>query len=158
MPQLKPKAGLDWKPSTHPSNPYNFPEDMVHAGKLPPRVIDTHVLFFGYEGEDPHVSLQQWYPSPFKDDSHEYITTEHYMMYQKAILMGDEEIAAKILAAPHPSEAKALGRQVKNFDGQKWNAHCDQIVEMANYLKFSQHSDLREVLMSTGDKELVEAR
>jgi len=163
MPQLTPKAGTDWIPASHPSNPYNFPRDMMHAGKLPPLVTDNHVFFFGYEGEDhgdPHVCLQQWYPSPFKSegaDAQEFLTTEHYMMYQKALLMGDDEIAAKILAAPHPSEAKALGRQVKNFDHKKRDANCDGIVEMANYLKFSQHPDLRELLLSTGDKELIEA-
>ena len=38
------------------------------------------------------------------------------MMYHKALLMDDDEIAIKILEAPHPSKAKAPGRQVKGFD------------------------------------------
>jgi predicted NAD-dependent protein-ADP-ribosyltransferase YbiA (DUF1768 family) len=33
-------------------------------------------------------------------------TTEHYMMYHKAVLMGDKEIASQILSEPHPSAAK----------------------------------------------------
>lgn len=153
-----PKAGVDWKSSLHPSNPYNFPPDLLEASKIPPVVTDTHVLFFGYEGDDPHVCFQQWYPSPFKADDAEFVTTEHYMMYHKSMLMGDKETAEKILAAPHPSEAKLLGRQVKNFDQDIWNAHADQIVEMGNYLKFTQHQDLKEVLMKTGEKEIVETR
>jgi ribA/ribD-fused uncharacterized protein len=79
-------------------------------------------------------------------------------MYHKALVMGDLETAGKILAAPHPSEAKALGRQVRNFDNAKWNANADRIVEEGNWLKFSQNEDLKEILLGTGDKELVEAR
>jgi ribA/ribD-fused uncharacterized protein len=50
-----------------------------------------------------------------------------------------------------------LGREVKNFNIEVWKKHADQVVEDANYLKFSQNEDLREVLLSTGDKILVEA-
>ena len=157
------KPGTDWIPSLHPSNPYNFPPEMIHAGRLPPKHTDTHIFFFGYEKDghdDPTVGLQQWYPSPFKSDKDgiEFITTEHYMMYHKALVMGDIETAGKILATPHPSEAKALGRQVKNFDRQKWGENADRIVEEGNWMKFTQHEDLKEVLLGTGDKVLVEAR
>ena len=80
------------------------------------------------------------------------------MMYHKALVMGDREIADKILAAPHPSEAKALGRQVRNFDRVKWDAQADRVVEEGNWLKFTQNEELKKVLLGTGDKELVEAR
>lgn len=33
-------------------------------------------------------------------------TTEHYMMWRKAVLMGDQEVAEKILGERHPSAAK----------------------------------------------------
>jgi ribA/ribD-fused uncharacterized protein len=161
---MPPKPGADWIPSLHPSNPYNIPPDMIHAGRLPPKHTPTHILFFGYEKDghdDPTVGLQQWYPSPFKseqDGGLEFTTTEHYMMYHKALVMSDAETATKILAAPHPSEAKALGRQVRNFDGEKWGANADRVVEEGNWLKFSQHEDLKAVLLGTGDKVLVEAR
>ena len=72
--------------------------------------------------------------------------------------MGDEYTAAKILAAKHPSEAKRLGRQVKNFDQKKWNANADRIVEEANWEKFSQLEELKQVLLGTGEREIVEAR
>lgn len=157
------QPGADWIPSLHPSNPYNFPPEMIQASRFPPKHTDTHIFFFGYENDnhdDPHVGFQQWYPSPFKSekDGVEFITAEHYMMYHKALAMGDQEIAGNILAAPHPSEAKALGRQVRNFDKGKWNANADRIVEEGNWLKFSQNEDLKEILLGTGDKELVEAR
>lgn len=154
-------------PSIHPSNPYNFPEGLWYAGKLPPKVTDKYVFFFGYEGEDPHVCLQQWFPSPFKapkaqsgqgNEEVMFPTTEHYMMYQKAVLMGDTEVADRILSETHPSAAKRLGREVKNFDAELWKRHADRVVEDANYYKFSQNEDMKEVLLTTGGRILVEAR
>ena len=70
--------------------------------------------------------------------------------------MGDDGVAEKILATKGPAEAKALGREVKNFDQQVWDANCDGVVERANLLKFSQNQRLKEVLLGTGDKEIVE--
>ena len=57
------------------------------------------------------------------------------MMYFKALLMGDDEVAEKILATKGPGEAKALGREVKNFDQPLWDENCDGVVERANLLK-----------------------
>lgn len=45
------------------------------------------------------------------------------MMAAKARLCGDAETAGKILAAPHPGAAKALSRQVRGFDEQRWEQH-----------------------------------
>lgn len=109
MPPVQPRgpAHDGHLPSHHPSNPYKFPPGLAHAGRLPAKVTDKYVFFFGYEGEQPEVCLQQWFPVPMKDDKGQiFPTTEHYMMYHKAVLMGDDEIAKQILAEPHPSAAK----------------------------------------------------
>ena len=146
-------------------NKPNIPPELEHAQNLPPLVTDKYVFFFGYEGHQPEVCLQQWYPSPFHDPDSlneatgkplEFHTSEQYMMYFKALLMGDDEVAEKILATKGPGEAKALGREVKNFDQQLWDANCDGVVERANLLKFSQNQRLKDVLLGTGDRELVE--
>lgn len=80
-------------------------------------------------------------------------------MYHKALLMSDSAIAAQILAPhnAHPSRAKALGRQVRNFDVGVWQQHADRVVTEANYYKFSQDGELRAVLLGTGERVLVEA-
>jgi ribA/ribD-fused uncharacterized protein len=78
------------------------------------------------------------------------------MMYFKALLMGDDEVAKKILATPGPGESKALGRQVETFDQEVWDANCDGVVERANLLKFSQDERLKGILLGTGNREIVE--
>jgi len=86
-----------------------------------------------------------------------YPTAEHYMMYHKALLFNDGDVAAQILAATTPDEVKALGRQVKDFDEEIWEENRYRIVKEGNILKFTQHSDLREKLIATKGKMLAEA-
>ena len=78
-------------------------------------------------------------------------------MYHKALLFNDSGVATQILAATTPIEVKALGRQVKNFDEKTWKENRYRIVKEGNILKFTQHSDLREKLLATKGKMLVEA-
>jgi ribA/ribD-fused uncharacterized protein len=75
----------------------------------------------------------------------------------QARLCGDAETAGKILAAPHPGAAKALGRQVRGFDEQRWAEHRFDVVVAGNMAKFGQHHQLREFLIGTGSRVLVEA-
>ena len=146
-------------------NKPQLPPELLHAQKQPPLVTERYVFFFGYEGKKPEVCFQQWYPSPFQDPDSEdektgkplsFHTSEQYIMYWKALLMGDDTTAEKILASKTPGEAKTLGREVSDFDQEVWDANCDGVVERANLLKFSQDERLRGILVATGDKEIVE--
>lgn len=122
----------------------------------------TYLPFYGHKPEpDGSVGagcLSQWWPeSPFTDGGNTFATAEHYMMWRKATMFGDHGTAEKILAAPTPKEAKALGRQASGFDQTAWEASRYDIVVAAGRLKFGQHDDLRAFLLSTGDQILVEA-
>lgn len=114
------------------------------------KITDKYVFFW-------NGIYSQWYPSNFEVDGYKYNTAEKYMMHQKALFFGDEEIAQKIMLADRPDEQKALGRQVKSFDFDRWSKACLIIVYKGNYAKFTQNEDLKKQLLETGDKILVEA-
>jgi ribA/ribD-fused uncharacterized protein len=101
--------------------------------------------------------LSQWWPVTFTVDSVSYPSAEHWMMAGKARLFGDEEGLAAVLRAASPGAAKAAGRKVCGFDEERWSAARYDIVVAGNLAKFGQHPDLREFLLSTGEKVLVEA-
>jgi ribA/ribD-fused uncharacterized protein len=127
---------------------------------------DGGPVFFWMPHEHPYGFLSQWYPAPFTAPSlspsapaTSFLTTEQYMMYRKAMLFCDTETAEKIMTAMTPAEHKALGRQVKNFDKEKWVGNRDIIVEEGNWNKFKNAKEgprLRELLLETGERELVE--
>jgi len=107
-------------------------------------------LFWGGE-------CSQWYPSKFEIDGTTYNCAEQWMMEQKALFFGDEEMAKKIMSTEKPNEQKAFGRKVKNFDANKWMEVCYDIVVRGNIAKFGQNPKLLKFLLDTGDIEIVEA-
>lgn len=78
------------------------------------------------------------------------------MMYGKAILFGDDKMAANILNAPTARKAKELGRKVRNFNEKLWGERSISIVADGCNLKFSQCEEARNVLMATLNKILCE--
>ena len=81
---------------------------------------------------------------------------EQYMMFQKASLFKDDRIKHKIIQEHNPKNIKKLGREVKNFNKETWNRYKEFIVYQGNLLKFSSNEDLKEKLLSTGNKVLIE--
>jgi ribA/ribD-fused uncharacterized protein len=120
-----------------------------------------YLFFWGHQPtKDGSVSaacFSQWWKADFEVDGNIFRTAEHWMMFQKAILFDDPVIAEEILTVRSPMEAKKLGRKVKNFDPQKWNEHKFEIVVKGNLQKFKQHAELKEYLIKTGKRTIVEA-
>src|SRR5262245_21122781 len=120
-----------------------------------------YLFFYGHKplpNEEIGVScFSQWWPAPFSYGEVSYPTAEHFMMAEKARLFGDEDVRAQILKAASPKVAKQLGRQVKNFKEEVWQASRFQFVVEGNYAKFNQNCELGRFLLGTGAKVLVEA-
>jgi ribA/ribD-fused uncharacterized protein len=128
----------------------------VHAGA---RIKYLH--FWGHrprpDGQVAASCLSQWWPSPFTVDGAEYATAEHWMMASKARLFGDTEAERKALDAPNPALAKKAGRLVRGFDEAIWERERFRIVVEGSVHKFAADGELRDFLLGTGDRVLVEA-
>ncbi|MDP9791934.1 ribA/ribD-fused uncharacterized protein [Catenuloplanes nepalensis] len=117
-----------------------------------------YVFFWGHQPRrDGAECLSQWAPSPFTVGDHRFATAEHFMMWRKAMLFGDEQTAARVLNAGHPKQAKDLGRQVRGFVEQTWLDARYGIVVDGNVAKFEQNTAMGEYLTGTKDRVLVEA-
>ncbi|MEV6243855.1 NADAR family protein [Lentzea sp. NPDC051838] len=119
------------------------------------------LFFWGHRPErDGSIGkgcLSQWWPCTFDVDGVSFASAEHYMMWRKALLFDDTAVAAEVLAARTPAEAKALGRKVSGFSESAWVAARMEIVVAANLAKFGQDPALRSYLLGTGTRVLVEA-
>jgi ribA/ribD-fused uncharacterized protein len=101
--------------------------------------------------------FSQWYRCRFEDGGHTFGCAEQFMMHGKAVLFGDAEMAAEILAADHPRQHKALGRKVRGFDEHIWRKQREAIVMAGSRAKFTQNEELRALLVATAGTTLVEA-
>lgn len=99
----------------------------------------------------------QWSKSPFEIDGIPYNCGEQFMMAEKARVFNDPSNEAQILVTTNPGTQKALGRAVVGFDADLWNSICRGIVFRGNLARFEQNETLRDHLLATGNRTLVEA-
>lgn len=112
---------------------------------------DNKYIFF-YGGV-----FSQWYSCKFTVDGITYNCAEQFMMASKAKTFGDKYNYNRILSSYNPKVQKRAGRAVRNYDEKIWDKCRYDIVVQGNMAKFSQNDTLRQILLNTGDKILVEA-
>lgn len=108
--------------------------------------------------------FSNWYPAIFhmdtgnaQYDAVRFSSSEQAMMFFKAHAFDDVESAAAILATQSPREQKAIGRAVKNFDSKIWDSVCIDVVTRILVCKFRASPYLKDVLLNTKNKHIVEA-
>lgn len=80
-------------------------------------------------------------------------STEHYYQYTKVTNPTTKE---KILNASSPFTAKEIGSSRAHKIDPNWDTLRVSVLYDANYAKFTQHDDLRSLLLSTNDAILIE--
>ena len=81
-------------------------------------------------------------------------TIEHYFQAQKFPGTPQEEL---IRLAPDPMTAKTLGNDRAFPLRSDWQIAKDAVMFEAVRAKFTQHEDIREILLGTGDEVIIEA-
>ena len=138
---------------------------MDHYGKLCADWAEgcrpDFLFFWGRKRGDSRevgpFAFSQWHKSPFEVGGVVYHTAEHWMMAEKARLFEDPKAEAKILKYLQPRDAQNMGREIRNFNQEVWDAHKFEIVRQGSIHKFEQNDLLRGYLLGTGDRVLVES-
>lgn len=110
-----------------------------------PRTIE-----FYHKGE-PYFEFTNFALYPITMDGKSWPTTEHYFQAQKHAGSAFEE---EVRQADGPRQAFNLGRS--RPARPDWLMVRDAVMHRAVEAKFIQHSDLRRLLLSTEDAELIE--
>ena len=134
---------------------------MNELGKLPPDLAaykaaeksDSKMIVF--QGElSPWSNFHQ---APFIINNQRFMTSEHWIQFQKALLFGDSATADKIIQCDSPYEAKKLGYSVQGLDIRKWQDEGYELCLEGIRAKFHQNLSLMQMLLTTKPKLLVEA-
>ena len=82
---------------------------------------------------------------------------EASIMLCKARYFCDKEVWGKILKTTNPSAIKKLGNQVSNFNEEEWKKIRAQVAYASVHTKFATFTQLKEQLLSTGNRRIAEA-
>ncbi|HNC90546.1 MAG TPA: NADAR family protein [Anaerolineales bacterium] len=107
-----------------------------------------------YSTKDQYGGFSNFSRHPFELDGKQWLTTEHYFQAQK--FPGNEAYQEKIRLEKSPMVAARLGRSRAQPIRPDWEQVKDELMKAALLAKFRQNKDIREILLSTGDAQLVE--
>lgn len=82
-----------------------------------------------------------------------WLTSEHYF---QAMKFEGTKYETKIRKAKGPKKAAEIGRDRSLPLRSNWENIKENFMFEALYAKFTQHKDLKEILINTGDKVLIE--
>jgi ribA/ribD-fused uncharacterized protein len=109
------------------------------------------INFYSTADEFGEFSNFAAYPISLKGKT--WPTSEHYFQAQKFAGEPDEQ---EIRKANSPMLAARMGRDRKRPLRRDWESVKVAIMREAVMAKFTQHADLRELLLSTGEAKIVE--
>ena len=166
VPDRNPKASVAgtmryWFPSRAVSH-----DDWIRIiTNQPPKYNSDDVICFYSKGDYPQFS--NFHPSELSIkiykganvvDEEKYASVEHYFQIMKALEFDADGEALKQMGNHLTcAQIKSIGRKVQNFDAGVWNIRRRFHMLDAVAMKFYQHADLQELLLSTGDAVLAEA-
>jgi ribA/ribD-fused uncharacterized protein len=109
------------------------------------------IRFYSTRGELGYLSNFSRHPIRLKGKT--WPTVEHYFQAQKFAGTKHED---EIRQLATPMIAARTGRSRKLPLRKDWESVKDSIMRDAVRAKFTQHADLREALLATGDRVLIE--
>jgi ribA/ribD-fused uncharacterized protein len=103
--------------------------------------------------EQPFGCFSNFSPHAFELDGKRWPTSEHYFQAHK---FADEEHQEAVRMVSSPMAAARMGRSRHRPLRPDWEAVKDDVMGRAVRRKFETHSDIRAILLATGEEEIVE--
>jgi hypothetical protein len=106
-----------------------------------------------YSKSETHSELSNFAPFPIEIDGETWPSVEHFYQASK---FEDPEIRNKIRLAAKPVIAKKLAQKYSGRIRADWTGIRDAVMERALRGKLARHRKIRQLLMATGEEELIE--
>ena len=110
-------------------------------------------IYFYSNREEPYGCFSNFSPHGVHLEGEWWPTAEHYFQAQK---FREESQRAQIRRVSSPKEAANRGRDRSRPLRPDWEQVKDDVMRRAVHCKFETHAEIRAVLLSTGDEEIVE--
>lgn len=110
-------------------------------------------IYFYIEREKPYGCFSNFSAHGFLLDELYWTTSEHYFQAQKFV---NTPYLEKVRQTQTPKDAANMGRNRSLPLRSDWEQVKDEVMRKAVLQKFRSHTDIREILLATEDKVLVE--
>jgi len=128
-----------------------FDEQFKHAYLRPRRLFPDPLHFYSVTHEFGEFS--NFAPYAIRVDGNVWKTSEHYFQAQKFVGTPHEEVVRQ---AKTPMEAARMGRQRDRPLRKDWESSKVHVMRRALHAKFTQHEELRQLLVATTPCTLAE--
>ena len=112
---------------------------------------DNTIGFFGELSP-----FSNFHSCEFELDETKYHCSEQFIQHQKAIHFEDDITAKRIMNCETAQECKQLSREIENYDPRSWSEVAEEKCLPGVTAKFEQNPNLQYLLISTGNKKIVE--
>lgn len=110
-------------------------------------------IYFYSARETPYGCFSNFSAHSFVLDDLWWPTSEHYFQAQKFV---GTPYADSIRNAKSPTIAARMGRSRKVPIRTDWEAVKEDVMRRAVLAKFRTHAEIRDILLATGDEDIVE--
>lgn len=125
------------------------------ATRKPTKSVKQADILFYRANEKPYGAFSNLFRRPIKFEGRVYPTAEHAYQAGKA---RKDEVREWILSAPTPSLVAMAAHGLYTWDiVPEWSRTKFDRMRKVLSAKFTQHEDLKKLLLSTGNARLVEA-
>jgi ribA/ribD-fused uncharacterized protein len=133
---------------------HKLPEGLDPAKLATPQIGDDIVAFFGSQSP-----LSNFYITEFSMNGIIYDCQERHYVRGKAEYANRPDLLSAVMEASSPSDCKRISTELdKIIDLDDWHKnHAAKIMTDGVKAKFEQNENIRNFLLATGEKTLVEA-
>ncbi len=114
----------------------------------------TKTIYFYGTREKPYGCFSNFSRHGFAIDDVYWKTSEHYFQAQK--FAGHDDHVEAMRRASTPKRAAQIGRDRARPLRKDWEEVKDAMMFDAVLAKFTAHDDIRQILLDTGDAQIVE--
>lgn len=108
-----------------------------------------------YNREEPYYEFTNFYEVVIVIDEKHWPTTEHYFQAQKFVGTPIEE-TIRMLSRPQEALDMSCDPHYSCWQRPDWKEVQEDIAYKTLQAKFSQHRNLQQLLLDTGERELIE--
>ena len=116
------------------------------------RSNDDTLCFFGELSP-----FSNFHNCPIEVEKETFHSSEQYIQLQKARYFKDDQLVEEIKNSESALQCKKLGREVLNYNVEKWSEVAEEQCYAGILAKFEQNPELKQMLLGTSEKKIGES-